>query len=229
MRYISGIVLEKVHNQMTKPVYIIRLVSAMILLLLIISVSVFAQTKNVYKKEETMAPPQNTISLVAFPYNGETLPMVTLKEFPVIAARTFKSEKDKLAYFKLKRDVRKAYPYAVLASVKLREYDALLASMSEKKQSKYLRKAEKELKEQFEEDLKNLTMDQGRILIRLINRETGMTTYKVIKDYRGGFSAFMWQSLGLLWGNNLKWKYDPSKGEDMLIEGIIQEIQDKEV
>ena len=72
-------------------------------------------------------------------------------------------------------------------------------------------------------------MTQGRILIRLINRETGMTTYKVIKDYRGGFSAFLWQSLGLLWGNNLKWTYDPTKGEDMLIEDIIQQIQDGEV
>ncbi len=188
----------------------------------------FAQPKNISQKE-IIAPVQNDIMLTAFPYNGETLPMLTLKEFPVIATRTFKSEKDKLAYFKLKRDVRKAYPYAILASVKLREYDAILAAMPEKKQSPYLRKAEKELKVQFESDLKNLTMSQGKILIRLINRETGMTTYKVIKDYRGSFTAFMWQSLGLLWGNNLKWKYDPSKGEDKLIEEIIQEIQDKEV
>ena len=88
---------------------------------------------------------------------------------------------------------------------------------------------EKELKAQFEGDLKKLTMAQGKILIRLINRETGMTTYKVIKDYRGGFNAFMWQSFGLLWGNNLKWKYDPTQGEDKLIEEIIQQIQDGEV
>jgi len=229
MRYITGIVLEKKHILMTKSFYIIRVVSAMILLLLLISVGAFAQSKNIQQKDQTIAPPLNNITLVAFPYNGETLPMVTLKEFSVIAARTFKNEKDKLAYFKLKRDVRKAYPYAVLASVKLREYDAILAAMPEKKQSPYLRKAEKELKVQFESDLKNLTMNQGKILIRLINRETGMTTYKVIKDYRSSFTAFMWQSIGLLWGNNLKWKYDPSKGEDKLIEEIIQEIQDKEV
>ena len=209
---------------MTKSFYIIRVISAMILLLLLVSVGVFAQSKNL-----TVTAPQNNIMLTAFRYNGETLPMVTLKEFPVVAARSFKSEKDKLAYFKLKRDVRKAYPFAILASVKLKEYDAILANIPENKRAPYLKKTEKELKEQFEKDLKNLTMGQGRILIRLINRETGMTTYKVIKDYRGGFSAFMWQSLGLLWGNNLKWKYDPSKGEDKLIEEIIQEIQDKEV
>ena len=211
---------------MTKTAYIIRLVSAMILMLLLLSVGAFAQSKNI---PQTITPPQNNIMLVAFPYNGETLPTLTMKEFPVIAARTFKSEKDKLAYFKLKRDVKKAYPYAVLASIKLKEYDAILANVPEKKRAPYLKKTEAELKTQFEADLKNLTMGQGKILIRLINRETGMTTYKVIKDYRGGFSAFMWQSLGMLWGNNLKWKYDPSKGEDKLIEEIIQEIQDKEV
>ncbi|HEY4800158.1 MAG TPA: DUF4294 domain-containing protein, partial [Bacteroidia bacterium] len=127
------------------------------------------------------------------------------------------------------RDVRKAYPYAILASVKLKEYDAALADLSKRKQTLYLRKTEKELKDQFEEDLKNLTTDQGKILIRLINRETGKTTYKVIKDYRGTFSAVMWQSLGFLWGNNLKWKYDPTQGEDQLIEEIIQQIQNGEV
>ena len=200
----------------------------MSLLLILISVSAFAKPKETLGRGGN-TPTENNIFLTAFPYNGETLPMITLSDFNVVASRTFINEKDKQAYLKLKRDVRKAYPYAILASVKLREYDAILANMSEKTHSPYLKKVEKELKVQFERDLKNLTMSQGKILIRLINRETGITTYKVIKDYRGSFSAFMWQSLGLLWGNNLKWKYDPSKGEDKLIEEIIQEIQDKEV
>ncbi len=202
---------------MNRSFYIARIIPLILLLLVIVSVRAFSQqlTQNIMLPSVSM--------------NGEALPTVTLKEFPVTAARTFKSEKDRLAYFKLKRDVKKAYPYAVLASIKMKEYDAILANIPERKQGPYLKKTEAELKAQFEKDLKNLTMNQGRILIRLINRETGMTTYKVIKDYRGSFSAFMWQSLGLLWGNNLKWKYDPTKGEDKLIEGIIQEIQDKEV
>ena len=191
-------------------------------------VQIFAQSKKASIKAVAAAP-ENNIILTAFPYKGDTLPLVSLREFNVIAARTFKSEKDRLAYFKLKRDVRKAYPYAILASVKLREYDAILNNIPENKRAPYLKNTEKELKVQFESDLKNLTMNQGRILIRLINRETGKTTYKVIKDYRGIFSAFIWQSFSLLWGNNLKWKYDPSKGEDKLIEDIIQQIQDGEV
>jgi hypothetical protein len=197
-----------------------------------VSVNGFAQSK----KHKTKAPvivaepiPENKIKLIAFSYNGETLPLVTMSEFQVVAARTFKNVKQQQDYYRLLVNVRKAYPYAVLASIKLKEYDAILNNMPENKRAPYLKKAEKELKDQFEGDLKNLTMTQGRILIRLINRETGMTTYKVIKDYRGGFSAFVWQSFGLLWGNNLKWTYDPSKGEDKLIEEIIQQIQDGEV
>jgi hypothetical protein len=200
---------------MIKSRYIILIIS------LIFVKSVFAQT--------SQPSDVNKIMVAAIPFNGEVLPTITIKEFKAVAERTFKSEKDKLAWLKLKRDVKKAYPYAVLASIKLKEYDAILANIPENKRGPYLKKTEQELKEQFEKDLKGLTMNQGRILIRLINRETGMTTYKVIKDYRGGFQAFMWQSLGMLWGNNLKWKYDPTKGEDKLIEEIIQEIQDNVV
>lgn len=215
---------------MKNSAYIVKFISVMFLLF--ISSFSFSQSKKSQSKTHLVKSEpvyENKIMLPALAYNGETLPLVNLPKCDVVAERTFKNEKDKAAYLKLKRDVRKTYPYAVLASIKLKEYDAILANIPEKKQAPYLKKAEKGLKEQFEKDLKNLTMTQGRILIRLINRETGMTTYKVIKDYRGGFSAFMWQSLGLLWGNNLKWKYDPSKGEDKLIEEIIQEIQDKEV
>jgi hypothetical protein len=219
---------------MSRSAYIIKFILALIFMG---SVNGFAQIgdsplatlamKANAKKEST--PIENNIMLIAFPYNGETLPLVTLKDFNVTAKRVFKSDKDRLAYFTLKRNVRKAYPYAVLASIKLKEYDAILNNMPENKRGPYLKKTEAELKAQFESDLKNLTMTQGRILIRLINRETGMTTFNVIKDYRGGFSAFMWQSLGLLWGNNLKWQYDPSQGEDKIIEEIIHQIQDGEV
>ncbi|MBI3502862.1 MAG: DUF4294 domain-containing protein [Bacteroidetes bacterium] len=212
---------------------VFRKTYTLLLLLIYIPFGTFAQTKRKKDSNNKTIVPQpayeNKILLPTLAYNGETLPTITIQEFPVIAARVFRSEKEKQAYLKLKRDVKKAYPYAILASVKLKEYDAILANMNEKERTPYLKKTERELKEQFESDLKNLTMNQGRILIRLIDRETGKTTYKVIHDYRGTFSAFVWQSFSLLWGNNLKWKYDPSKGEDKLIEELIQQIQDGEV
>lgn len=181
-------------------------------------------------KAPVIPPSSNTIYVTALSFHGEILPTITASAVPVVSQRVFKSEKEKQQYLKLKRDVRKAYPYAVLASVKLKEYDAILANKNEKYRDRYLKKAERELKEQFEQDLKNLTMGQGKILIRLINRETGKTTYKVIKDYRGIFSAVIWQTFARLFGNNLKWKYNPEAGgEDQLIEEIIQQIEDGEV
>ncbi len=216
---------------MTKFIYITRKVFAIIFLILLVSISVFSQDKKdeTNNTTNTALVIENKFMLPIFSYHNESLPLVTLSNFNVISTRTFKNEKEKQAYIKLKRDVRKAYPYAILASVKLREYDAILADMPQKKHSKYLKKIEKELKMQFEEDLKKLTINQGRILIRLIYRETGMTTYKVIRDYRGLFSAIVWQSFGLLFGNNLKWKYDPTKDEDLLIEEFIHQIEDGEV
>jgi hypothetical protein len=201
---------------------------SVILAIVFLSFNLFAQNKSV-SMVEPGADQANTLLVPTMVFNGEALPTITIREFQVISERIFKSEKDKHAYLKLKRDVLKVYPYAVLASVKLREYDAIMATLPEKERSVYMKRVEKELKEQFEDDLKKLTINQGKILIRLIDRETGKSTYRVIKEYRGTFQAFMWQSIGLLWGNNLKAKFDPTKGEDKLIEEIIQEIQDNTV
>jgi hypothetical protein len=84
--------------------------------------------------------------------------------------------------------------------------------------------AEKELKAQFEDQLKDLTMNQGRILLKLIDRETGNTSYQLVKDFRGGFQAFMWQGVARLFGNNMKAEYDP-EGEDVMIERAIKLVE----
>jgi hypothetical protein len=84
--------------------------------------------------------------------------------------------------------------------------------------------AEKELKAQFEDQLKDLTMNQGRILLKLIDRETGNTSYQLVKDFRGGFQAFMWQGVARLFGNNMKAEYDP-EGEDIIIERAIKLVE----
>lgn len=162
--------------------------------------------------------------------NGDTIAYLTLAEVEVLTEMAFKTEKEKQEWNKLRRDVKKVYPYAVLAGIKLREFDVSLSSMkTEIERDVYMKKAERELKKQFEKDLKNLTLNQGRILIRLIDRETGSTTYKVVKDLRGSFSAFMWQSLAVLFGSSLKTEYNPSQGEDKKIEKIIHLIENGQI
>ena len=128
-------------------------------------------------------------------------------------------------YLKLIRDVKKAYPYAKLAGDKLKEYDQELSEIEKKRnRRKFLDKVEKELRQEYEGDLKKLTITQGIILIKLVDRETGDTSYELVKQFRGSFSAFFWQSVARLFGHNLKLNYDPN-GDDYLIEEVVQLIE----
>ncbi|HVA97261.1 MAG TPA: DUF4294 domain-containing protein [Bacteroidia bacterium] len=192
-------------------------------LIMIVQVS-FAQTDSTLN---TKIPPQNTNKKKGFivqsiVYNGDTIPYVELNAFYVVANRVFSDPAQAALYWRLERDVKIVYPYAVLASVKLKSYDNQLAGMhSEVERKLFMKQAEIELKAQFGDQLKDLTITQGRILIRLIDRETGNTSYALVKELRGSFSAFMWQSLATLFGSNLKSEYNPQKGEDQMIEQII--------
>ena len=94
----------------------------------------------------------------------------------------------------------------------------------EKTKKAYLKIVEKELRAEFEEPLKNLTTTQGEILLKLIDRETGETSYELVKQMRGSFQAFMWQSLARLFGSNMKTKYDPT-GDDIMIERAIKLVE----
>ncbi len=157
-------------------------------------------------------------------YDGDTIPYVTLAPISCYADYPFKNQKQKAAWDKLKRNVKKVYPYAILAAAMLKEYDRILSQMPENERKKYTKLAEKKLKKEFGDELKNLSVNQGRILIKLIDRETGQTSYEVVKNMRGSFSAFMWQSVALMFNSNLKSDYD-AEGEDKAIEAAIKMIE----
>ncbi len=161
----------------------------------------------------------------AFVRNGDTIPVIELRPVNILAPRVFENRFQEYRYRRLVRNVKIAYPYARLAGIKFQEYNEKLLQLesgSERRQA--MRRAEDELREQFEDDLKKLTFSQGLILIKLIDRETSHTSYEVLRDFRGVFRAVFWQSLGRLFGYNLKEEYDP-EGEDKLIEEIVQMIE----
>lgn len=159
-------------------------------------------------------------------YEGETIPLVNLPPVICTAKRVFKNKRDAAKWTRLLYNVKKVYPYAILASAKLKEYDRILANIpNENERKKYMAEAEEHLKNEFGPELKNLTISQGKILLKLVDRETGKTTYKIVKEMRGSFSAFMWQSLAILFDSNLKTEYD-AQGDDKLIEQAIQLIED---
>jgi hypothetical protein len=157
--------------------------------------------------------------------NGDTIPSIRLPEVWVYADYPYKTKKQYEAWSKTKYNVKKVYPYAILAAAKLKEYNVVLEKMpNEKLRKAYMKTVEKELKAEFEEPLKNLSMNQGKILLKLIDRETGNTSYELVKDLRGGFQAFMWQSVARLFGSNMKSEYDPT-GEDIMIERAIKLVE----
>jgi hypothetical protein len=157
--------------------------------------------------------------------NGDTVPSIRLNDIWIYADYPYKNKKQYEAWNRTKYNVKKVYPYAILAAAKLKEYNRILEQMpNEATRKAYMKTVEKELKAEFEEPLKDLNMNQGRILLKLIDRETGNTSYELVKNLRGGFQAFMWQSVARIFGSNMKSEYDPN-GEDIMIERAIKLVE----
>ncbi|HOP12444.1 DUF4294 domain-containing protein [Lentimicrobium sp.] len=166
----------------------------------------------------------DVIVLKARVVNGDTLPQITLPEVNIRGFIIFRSPADQRRFDRLVRNVKKVYPYAKLAGIKLNEYEAMMAGLPEKEQRKLLKRAEDELKAEFGDELKALNFTQGKILLKLVDRETGNPTYHIVRELRGSFVAFFWQNLSRLFGYNLKEKYDP-EGKDRDIETIVTMIE----
>jgi hypothetical protein len=153
---------------------------------------------------------------------GDTVFQLQVPEIVIYPRPTFKTEKAEKEYRRLVYNFRKVYPYALLAKQRLHEMDSAVALIpTEKERKAYLKQKEKELFKEFSAPLKKLTFSQGRLLMRLIDREVGQTSYYLIKDLRGSFVAFFWQGIAKLFGADLKKPYD-KYGEDKPIENMIK-------
>lgn len=194
---------------------------------LITQMSAFAQT------EQVLQPVQYVIidTLITDYYfsvwyteNGDTVVKAT--HTPIdISAETGNRVK-KARYDKLQKKVIKTYPYAKAASDVMRTYEALCVHITDsRQQAALLDKAEKHMMNQFEKDLRSMTVSEGVILVKLIDRQTGETGYELLRALKGKFSAFMWQSIARVFGQNLKDDYD-ANGEDVWIENIVALIED---
>ncbi len=169
-------------------------------------------------------PGPDKLTVAAQVIGKDTFPVVTLKEFRIIEKPDPEAEKNMIKLALLRRDVRRVLPYARASKIKFAEIQkqlALLTNESDKK--KYLKEEEKGLKTQFEDDLKDLTTVQGKILNKLIDREIGRTSYDLIKEFRGTVKAAFWQGVAVVFGSSLTAKYD-STGVDKNIEMMIHQL-----
>jgi len=161
--------------------------------------------------------------------NGDTIGNIKMKEVVVFPDLKFDSKRERRKYRKLVRDLKKVYPYAIKARNQLIEMEWEFRKLeTEKEKRKYIKKVEKQLKEDFKDDLKKLTITQGRLLLKLIDRETGRTSFTLLKEIKGGFSAVFWQTLARVFGHNLKADYEPH-GDDRLIERIVVLIEHNQI
>lgn len=158
----------------------------------------------------------------------DTIPIVNLPEVQISEAGP-DYLKNLQEYYRLRFNVIKVYPYARLAAVKLNEMNAKMATMTNNREKRRYRKdVEEQVRKDFEETIKKLSINQGNVLIKLIDRETGHTSYELIKDLKGSFNAFFAQGLAKLFGHNLKDQYDP-EGEDKVIESIVKQIESGQI
>ena len=146
-----------------------------------------------------------------------------ISEVPEVEILAFKDKNERTKYYILKRRVLKVYPYALAAKEKLMSIQNGLDSIPKRRHKRrYSKEVAIWVKEEYSDRLKNLSMSEGKILVKLIYRETKTTSYDIVKSYRGRFNAFFWQTMAKFWDNNLKTEYDPTKNrEDMLIEHIL--------
>lgn len=124
-------------------------------------------------------------------------------------------------YERLIRAIRVTYPIATTAKLKLIEMEAKMATMDKSQHKKFVKSVEQELKTEYTPILKKMSMYQGMVLLKLIDRQTGETSYQLVKELRGSFSAFFWQGIARLFGANLKSEYD-IEGDDKIMEELVR-------
>ncbi len=153
--------------------------------------------------------------------DGEMVPWIPLREVAIYGVRIFKSPQEQAAYNRLRYNVLKVMPYALFAKRRYEQLEQDIALTSNKReQKKLIKECDQEIKQMFNKEIKNLTITQGKILTKLVDRELGRTTFDIVKQTKGGLTAFLYQSVARVVGHNLKSTYDPSEDRD--IESIIR-------
>ena len=168
----------------------------------------------------------DTIRLGGIIIGNDTLPVVFLDEVEVHDKLPKYWAKKREQITRLRYNIAKVYPYAVTAAEVLKDVDVNLDRFGDDKSARkaYLKSIERELNKRWKGELQNLSITQGQLLVKLIDRQTGKNCFSIIKEMKGGFTATIWQGVALLFSNNLKREYD-GNGDDREIEGIVRDLE----
>ncbi len=190
--------------------------------LLVLFCTFFALKASAQMSHDPLVKGKNdTIRVALTLVDNELIPWLALPEVKIVDTRIWRTAEQQVAYNRLRYNVLKVLPYAMYARSRYALLQTELARTNNKKEQRILQKAfEKEVKDMFNREIKELTITQGGILIKLIDRELGTSSFDILKEMKGGFTAFLYQSLARVFGNNLKNRYDAQEDRD--IESIIQ-------
>jgi Domain of unknown function (DUF4294) len=167
----------------------------------------------------------DTLVMNAVIYEGDTIPAKYLEQVYVHGITTELNMSEAAKRNRLRNAVYVTYPYARRAAAVLNSINDYLVNVTDKSErKKYIHSREKELKKEFTDPLTNLSIYQGKVLMKLINRETGNNCYEIIKEYKGGLAAGFYQTVAFFFSTSLKQPYD-AQGEDALAESFVMEVQ----
>ncbi|MBZ0099714.1 MAG: DUF4294 domain-containing protein [Taibaiella sp.] len=170
----------------------------------------------------------DTMLLGGVVVDGITYPMVYMETVTITDKMPRKWARKRAKYDRLKYNVYKVYPYAVMAADVLKDVDSVLLAIGEdnkKERRQYLNSVEDELKRRFNGEISDLTISQGHVLVKLIDRQAGKSCYNIVKELKGGVPAAVFQTVALIFSHNLKKEYDPY-GDDRDMEAIVRELEE---
>jgi len=162
-------------------------------------------------------------------YKGDTIPYVLLRNTFVFPELKFKNDKERIEYYRLIRNVKRTLPFArVINNTIIETYEFMETLPDKKSKEKHLKRVEKGLKDQYTSELKKLTYAQGKLLIKLVDRDCNQSSYELIKAFMGRFRAGFYQTFASLFGASLKKEYDPT-GDDKLTERVIVLVENGQI
>lgn len=187
-------------------------------LFLLIGLKCFAQ------QPETNTPQQSYLTHMCV-YEGDTIPSISFPAVYIYKPLQFKNNRQVRRYNKLVRDVKKVLPIAnEVQRAIIETYEYLMTLPDDKARQQHLKAVEKSIKEQYTPRMKKLTFSQGKLLIKLVDRQTNSTGYELVKAFLGPFRAGFYQAFAALFGASLKKEYDP-EGEDAMTERVVQMVE----
>ena len=167
----------------------------------------------------------DTIVSYAIIYNGDTIEAKTLYPVDIFRRLTDEQRRARAEWTRLRNAIYVTFPYAKRAGVVMNDINAHLEGVTDKEErKKYIRSREKELRKDFTDPITNLSVYQGKVLMKLINRQTGNNCYEIIKEYKGSITARFYQTVAFFFGSNLKQAYD-KEGDEKEMEKIVQEVE----